>query len=421
MVRRRAIALCGLLLIAAVAPLSGQQPKGRPEPYVAALLPGEFAWNVTLPALPAAGGAMDDDHVYVPLQDVVTLVDGERIAKPGSAAVVALARQTGVERWSAPVPSTIAPVVERGRVFVAAGDVVQALDAATGTLVLTAPLGSAVRAPMVVRGDLLLALTEPDRLTALNLDTREVAWTAVVGPGPVLMDVDLRAAYLTAPGSRVLCVRLSDGSIAWERTLAGTLGAPAAGRERVLVGSTTDSLWALDKDSGDEEWMWPRRVFGGDVIGAALDEDRAYVVSLDNIVRALNGGNGNQLWKTELPTRPTLPPRVFFGTVVVTGIAPAISTYLARDGMPVATWVPPPPSDAEPQGPPLIDEHLDPFGVAMVVILRDGRVIGVRPVAMTFPEPAGGPLRFMPGRSLPGDRLPGEPAPVAPAETPLSR
>ena len=30
-------------------------------------------------SLPAAGGAMDDDHVYVPLQDVVTLVDGERI------------------------------------------------------------------------------------------------------------------------------------------------------------------------------------------------------------------------------------------------------------------------------------------------------------------------------------------------------
>jgi hypothetical protein len=159
-------------------------------------------------------------------------------------------------------------------------------------------------------------------------------------------------------------------------------------------------------------------VFGGDVTGVVVDEDVAYVVSLDNIVRALNRGNGNQRWKTELPTRPILPPRVFFGTVVVTGLAPAVSTFAAKDGMAVATWAPPPPADAELQGPPLIDGFLDPFGVAMVVILRDGRVIGVRPAAMMFPEPAAAPVRFVPGRVLPAERLPGAPEPVTPTPIP---
>jgi len=198
-----------------------------------------------------------------------------------------------------------------------------------------------------------------------------------------------------------LSVRLTDGSVAWERTLAGTLSEPALGKDRVLIGSDTSWLWALDPKSGDEKWTWPRRIFGGDVIGAAVDGDVVYVASLDNVIRALNRGNGSQLDKQDIKTRPIFPPRAFFGTVVVIGLSPTVSTFLGPKLTPVATWAPPPPTDAELQGPPLIDEHLKPFGVAMVVILKDGRVIGVRPSAMMFPEPAGVPLNFVPGRPVP--------------------
>ena len=68
----------------------------------------------------------------------------------------------------------------------------------------------------------------------------------------------------------------------------------------MLVGSTTDALWALDPETGDQEWTWARRIFGGDVVGAAVDDDVVYVVSLDNIVRAVNRGNGNQRWKRDV-------------------------------------------------------------------------------------------------------------------------
>jgi outer membrane protein assembly factor BamB len=406
--------LATILLILSAA-LSGQQPNRRPEPYVAPLLPGEQAWIISLAAPPAAGGAMDGERVYVPLQDVATVVEGERIVKPGSATITALARQTGATRWAATLQSAIPPVVDRGRLYVATASEIHTLDAATGASVAKLPIGGRVRGPMLVRGNLLLALTEPAHLTALRIDTREVAWRAEVGSGQVLMNADERAAYVTTDDSRLLCLRLTDGSVQWQRRLAGTLAPPALGRDRVLVGSTTDSLWAFDPESGDQEWMWPRRIFGGDVVGAAVDDDVVYVVSLDNILRALNRGNGNQKWKTELPTRPLFPPRAFFGTVAVTSLARSVSTFLATNGMLVATWAPPPPGDAEMEGPPLIDEHLTPFGVAMVVIFRDGRVAGVRPTAMTFPEPLVGPLKVTPGRTLPAERPPAAPPARAPA------
>jgi outer membrane protein assembly factor BamB len=380
----------------------GQQPNRKPEPYVAALLPGEQRWLVTLPALPSAGGAMDASQVYVPLQD-------------GS--LTALDRETGLARWTVKIETALLPVAVGGLVFAVSGEEVHALDPAAGERRWSAPLPGRVRGPLLVRGNLILALTEPDQLVALRIDTREAAWRVPTGPGNVLMNADERAVYLTTPDSRVLSVRLADGAVAWQRTLSGTLSEPAVSADRVLIGSTTDSLWALDPKSGSEKWVWARRAFGGDVIGAAISGKVAYVASKDNVIRALNLGNGHQLWRQDVKTRPLLPPRAFFGTVAVFGLSPRVSTFLAKGGAAVATWAPPPPSDTELEGPPLIDEHFKPFRVAMVVVMRDGRVAGIRPTQMTFPEAPAGRFAALPGRPLPRERLPGEPEP--PPASPL--
>jgi outer membrane protein assembly factor BamB len=403
--RRNPISWVAIALISlATTAVWGQQPNRKPEPYVAALLPGEQRWLVTLPALPSAGGAMDASQVYVPLQD-------------GS--LTALDRETGLVRWTSKAQTTHLPVVGGGHVFVVTGAEIHAFDSAAGEQRWSASLPAAVRGPLLVRGNLVLALTEPDQLVAMRIDTREVAWRVATGGGNVLMNADERAVYLTTPDSRVLCVRLADGAVSWQRTLRGMLSEPAIGVDRVLVGSTTDSLWALDPKSGSEKWLWERRAFGGDVIGAAISGKVAYVASKDNVIRALNLGNGHQLWRQDVKTRPLLPPRAFFGTVVVFGLSPRVSTFLAKGGAAVATWAPPPPSDTELEGPPLVDEYFRPFRVAMVVVMRDGRVVGIRPTQMTFPEPPAGRPATLPGRPLPRERLPGEPepAPVLPLAT----
>ena len=63
-----------------------------------------------------------------------------------------------------------------------------------------------------------------------------------------------------------------------------------------------------------------------------------------------------------------------------------------------------PPSDL--QGEPLIDPVLKPYQVAMVVITRDGRVIGLKPSAMLLPEPIATPFTAdLPGRKLERERI----------------
>jgi len=84
---------------------------------------------------------------------------------------------------------------------------------------------------------------------------------------------------------------------------------PSFTRDRVFVGSNTNLLFALDNANGRLAWRWKT---GGDVIGTSGDaKGGAYYASLDNVLRAVNRGNGNQRWIKEIPTRPLLPPQTF--------------------------------------------------------------------------------------------------------------
>ena len=76
----------------------GQQPK-RPESTPLPLFPAEQAWIVTLPSPTSAGGAMDDERIYVPLQ---------------SEELTALDRATGDVVWVRAIESAWPPVVHDG-------------------------------------------------------------------------------------------------------------------------------------------------------------------------------------------------------------------------------------------------------------------------------------------------------------------
>jgi outer membrane protein assembly factor BamB len=390
------IMLVTLLMVA----VSGQQPKTPFEPTPAPLVPAEQAWMVTLPSLPAAGGALDNQHVYIPLQQGGT---------------IALDRETGEIAWTNGMETRWPLLLGPSAVFVVTSDDAAAIDRATGALRWRVTLPSHPLSEGIAAGDLLLIPLENESITALRASDGGTAWE--VKPkgfaDPVRFGGDAHAAYLTMPGGLVLALNLADGKVLWRRTLDGTLSVPAVGRDRVLVGSTSNAFYALDASNGELEWSWGPTMVGGDVIGAGVDGEQVFFAGLDNLVHAVNRGNGNQRWQKPVPSRPTAPPIAFGGMVAVFGISPAIATFNAKTGLPLGTYVAPnaPGATVPPvlKGPPLVDPNLRPFRVAAAVITADGRAIGLRSTAMMFRDAPTVPLTVLPGKPLTREPQPGSP------------
>jgi outer membrane protein assembly factor BamB len=396
------------VILALVALLSsavfGQRPKRTPVPWIDPILPAEASWTLTLPTVPTAGGAMDTERVYIPLARPIALGGDAPSGDSADAQIVALDRETGLQRWAAPIASDWPPLVAGDEVYVAAANGIVALEATTGRQRWSLGIGAAPRAPMLHRRALLVTLTEPGELVGVRTDTRAIAWRRPLpdSAGARLI-ADDEAVYVATSTGSLTRVMLEDGEIDWtaepERGAANrAFSEPAVARDRVFVGSTSNSFFAIDPESGDVRWKYDYRHIGGDAIGAAADADVVYVAALDNILRAMNRSDGNQKWKRNIGTRPVLPPVVLRGVVVVAGLNPLLSTFNAKTGAPIGTWAAP--ANAEPQGPPLIDSMVRPFHTAIVVILKDGRVIALRPTAMLFREPPTVPLTALPGRQL---------------------
>ena len=171
------------------------------------------------------------------------------------------------------------------------------------------------------------------------------------------------------------------------------LGRPVVDGDRVFVGSTDNYLYALDVRDGTLAW---RYAAGGDVVGAAADDRFVYFAALDNLLRALRRGSGNQVWKRASRPGRLRRPSTFGGIVLVTGNSPTLSTFNATTGLPIANFTMP----ADLQGMPLVDPTLEPFRVAVIAVTRDARAIGLRPAGMMFRELPVVPLQSLPGRPL---------------------
>ena len=317
---------------------------------------------------------MDEDRVYVPVQ---------------GGTIRAFERETGAQVWMAPVETTWQPAVGDGRVYVAGRDALTALDALTGAERWVSALEQPLTAPPAWDTGWIIASSAAGDVRAIRSESGEIVWHRSLGVAS--RHTAVRAAtgllVLTLDGGRVVALNLTTGEPLWEEMLPGTLSPPALAKDRVLIGSTNNFLYALEAGNGRIAWKWRT---GGDVIGADADGDTVYVASLDNVLRAVNRGNGNQRWKTEIPTRPSVPPIAFGNIVVLAGVAQG--NFKA-------------PSDL--QGAPLIDRTLTPYRVAIVTIMRDGTMIALRPVQMMLRDPPLTPLTGpLPGHPLPRERLP---------------
>ncbi|PYR82466.1 MAG: hypothetical protein DMF87_01490 [Acidobacteria bacterium] len=375
----------------------GAEPKKKKvEPVPLPLLPVVQEWIATLDDLPTAGGAMDAERVYIPLQP-------EQI--------VALSRATGMRIWKRDIESKWPPLVVGDALFIVASDEIHAVDAATGAERWRIPFDHQLTAPLVSSGSSLIAVADQGLVTMIAVADGRTLWVRELGaPSRFAPALDGTRAIFALDDSRLVALRVMDGRVDWEQKLDGKLNQPSFAKDRVFVGTNTNLLYALDNENGRLAWKWKA---GGDVIGTSGDaKGGAYYASLDNVVRAVNRGNGNQRWIKETPTRPLFPPQTlgygdgkFYEEIVVlTGVTSEIDAFATKNGMIVGMYQPPTGGDL--QGPPLIDPDLKPYQVAMVVITRDGRALGLTPSAMMLAEPANVPFTTeLPGRRLARERI----------------
>jgi len=348
------------------------------KPLPAPLLPAEAAWAVVLPSPASAAGALDAERVYIPLQ---------------AGQLVALNRETGVTEWSLELASSWAPMIRDGVLYTTTTREVMALRAATGDPLWRVSLDADLMGAPALQGDSVVVLLKPDQLRSVRLSDGSEVWRRTI-PAPsasAAMAVDT-SGVVVASGNRVSRFASTDGQLEWERELGGVLSSPAVSGDRVFVGSTDNYLYSLDTHTGRIVWRYGT---GGDVVGATADARFVYVAALDNLLRALRRGSGNQVWKRDLSTRTIAPPSTFGNVVVVSGNNPALAAFNATTGDPIDKFE----LAADVQGIPLVDA-LVPFRVAMIVITRDGRAIGLRSIRMMFREPPLAPLQALPGRPL---------------------
>ena len=110
------------------------------------LLTAEAAWTLKLNVPPSAGGAMDEDRVYIPLREEL---------------FVAIERETGLLAWMREIETTAPPVVGGGHLFVVSRGHIQAVDAATGEELWSVAVDTPVTAPLTWDNGWLIALVEP--------------------------------------------------------------------------------------------------------------------------------------------------------------------------------------------------------------------------------------------------------------------
>ncbi|HIC55906.1 MAG TPA: hypothetical protein EYO94_00785, partial [Acidobacteria bacterium] len=169
-------------------------------------------------------------------------------------------------------------------------------------------------------------------------------------------------------GGAIRALDLSTGNYVWEQTLTGIPG-PILALDAIFVGATDNFFYRLRLDDGRVDWYVRT---GGDIYGLpAIDEERVYVTSLDNIVRALDRENGAQRWRMPLQGRPESGPIRVENSLVLSGLAPNIQMFHTETGRPMGRLT----ADNELAMPPQHIQREKPEKNRTVLLTRAGELM----------------------------------------------
>jgi outer membrane protein assembly factor BamB len=273
------------------------------------------SWTTDLPSPPIPGAAVDLTRGYVALR---------------SDALVAVTLETGAVSWSVPTEPVVAPLVAgEGLVFLAHARNIEAVDADSGARRWRADLEAPVSAPLVRTGIGLVVPTESG-VTMLRAASGDVLWVRALGAPPRIQPAaDNDRIYVALDDGRVTALAAGTGRTAWETPPSSPATTIDTSEGRVFVGADK-FLSCLSADRGKRKWRW--RTGAAPVGRVATDKHHVYFVALDNVLRALDRGHGQQAWKAPLAHRPLGGVFLAARLLWVPGIAGEVAGFQTVDG-----------------------------------------------------------------------------------------
>ena len=283
---------CGVVtVVAGVALFWAAAAQAQPKRSPSTLLPMEPLWSTSLLGVPAAAPVHEAGRIFVALRDgyvsAVNLADGSVV-------------------WQVVQQVVGQPAVGGGLLYVASRDELHGLETATGQTRWSIPLEAPLSAPLVWNsGGWLIAALDTQTLLALRPETGETIWRRTMGSGINVAPSLAADRMYVSLDSGVVALSLLTGDAVWEQRLEGTPNRILP-LDDLFVGATDNNFYRLSRLDGSIKWRWRT---GGDVVGLpAVDEQRVYFSSRDNMLWALNRTSGVQQWRQPLTARPTAGP-----------------------------------------------------------------------------------------------------------------
>ena len=347
-----------------------EEPKKARTPTETFVL--EPAMSIELDDTPSGPAGFDQKTAYVPL---------------GSGRLVAIDLDQATLKWSRDIVSNMAPVVAGGLVVVAGDEQLAAFDAATGAERWAVPVSGGFSAPPLVDSGWVVVVAADGTVLTIRAADGTALWSRAVGVKAAATPfIAADGVYLSLEDGRVMKLALLTGEPQWEHKLPGRPGELLVLDDRIFVGCANKRFYCLNPKNGKERWHW--RVGGRPVGRAAVDEKRVYYVALDNILWALDRGNGVMKWRAELPVRASGGPIVIGSVVAVAAMALQINGYRAQTGVAAGTAVLP---AADLAGPPQVLPDAHPLVASVAIVTREGtftllkRQLEPLPVPLPFP------------------------------------
>lgn len=230
----------------------------------------------------------------------------------GEVNLVAVALADGQERWrvNLPSPSRSGVAASEDAVYVGGNDgSVTAVDAATGSLRWTQPVGGSVLGPPAVAGELVVVSAAGD------VDTPFVAAALEPGDGSVVWRYEPAAAtslgggvatadglaYVALDDRTLRAVDLADGAERWVARLnwiVSPLSAPAVAADHVVVVDLAGQVYAIDRRTGER--LWDHALNLGVVRSApVVSGSNVLIASASGELLALDLGAGDLVFRSD--------------------------------------------------------------------------------------------------------------------------